>query len=300
MEPIETRLLRSFVAIAETGSLKKASVRVGKSTSTLSRWLSEFEDHIGYQVFNRKSNGLVLELNKEGQVLLPKAKNVVATLMRFTSQVSVISIEGSPTAINLSFHQYVENECTAEVVASLKSHYPETQINLISEPQSDIQDLLLSKSVDFALTTVPGNVFPDIGGQIVGEEQVMLVVAAGHPLCNESNIGFQQLSPYTLIVPHHLQNEGYQQYLNPLDVVGTSDFQLSAECARKGVGVAYLPAHAARRYILSKELVELNTNWEEFAQSLPLILLYRLDYPYHDVKHQLTTKLREWFVYQEQ
>lgn len=305
---IETRLLHSFVTIADAGSLQKASIRIGKSKSTLSRWLSEFEDLIGYEVFERKSNGLVLDLNREGRALLPKAQSVLASLTRFSAQAYSINLSETPAKINLAFNQFIEHECIAEVIAHLKQNYPETEINLISDVTKQTHELLQDGDVDLILTTVPEAIYPDIGGNQVGEEQVMLVAHHDHPLVNlpsegqsqKSNetIDFQTLLAETLIVPKHLQGLSYTNQIRPLDTITTSDFNLSIHCAQKGVGIAYVPAHAARQHLLSGEIRQLNMNWEELNQVIPLMLTFRLNYPYQKIKQELTEILRQWFGYQ--
>lgn len=299
MELIETRLLRTFVAIAETGNLKKASVRIGKSTSTLSRWLAEFEDQIGYTVFHRISNGLVLELNEAGIALLPKANTVLGALARFSSQVNAFSLDDTPSKLRLAFDQFVENDCIVEIVDFLKKQYPNTEVSLSAHSVKQSHKMLLEKTVDLVLHPVSSTAYPDIGGNLVGEEQVMFVVNPSHPLLKERNIGFQQLLAHTLILPSHMQDESFEKKLKPLDTITTPDFALSVACAKQGLGIAYVPAHAARSALLAKGICKLDINWEEFGINVPLILEFRVDFPFTHIKDSITQLLREWFSYSE-
>ncbi|MGF1777855.1 LysR family transcriptional regulator [Vibrio nomapromontoriensis] len=296
---IETRLLNCFVAIAETGSLHKASIRIGKSKSTLSRWLAEFEDLLGYEVFDRKSSGLVIEINKQGVALLPNAKSVLASVHRFSAHASSINVADVPISINLAFNQFIEHECMAEIIVHLKKKYPETEINVASDLSSQAQQLLQDGSIDFVLVPVPELVHPDIGGIGVGSEQMMLVAANEHALASSINVNFQSLLSHTVLIPSHLQNNTDKRHLLPLDTISTPNFDLSVHCARKGAGIAYVPEYTARPHLLNGDICQLNTNWEEFSQVIPLMLMFRLNYPYQEIKNDLVHILRSWFGYQE-
>lgn len=295
---IETRLLNCFVLIAETGSLQKASHKIGKSKSTLSRWLSELEDTIGYEIFDRKSNGLVIEINLKGRALLPKAKSVLASLNRFSAQAYSLNSNETPTSINLAFNQLVENECLADLVAYLKGKHPEIGINVCSNLMEQVHTLLQDGNVDFVLTTVPEAIYPDIGGRIVGEEQVMMVSHPEHPLSKCKQIEAQQLLNHTLVMPQFIQSAGFKEKLSPLDTITTPDFALAVQCVKKGIGIAYVPEHAARQHLRNGEICQLSMNWDEMGQVVPLMLMFRLNYPFETLKNDLIDMLRQWFGYQ--
>ena len=68
---IELRHLRSVVAIAETGSISKAGKRLNLSQPALSHQMKALEDHLGTELFQRKSNPL--RLSRSGERLLATA-----------------------------------------------------------------------------------------------------------------------------------------------------------------------------------------------------------------------------------
>ncbi|MEH6453743.1 MAG: LysR family transcriptional regulator [Psychromonas sp.] len=296
---IEARLISTFVAIAETGSLQKASKRIGKAKSTLSRWLAELEDILGYQVFDRKSSGLVLELNEQGKALLSKAKSVLATMGRFEDFAFAQDDALTPSKVSLCFNQLIENKCIVELIVNLREIAPQTEISVMQCMPDQVQQLLQKNSVDFVLGFTTELIYPDIGGLIVGQEQVMMVAHPSHPLVGNEVIDSQQLLPHTVIVPEFVQSKGYRDSFQPIVSITTPDFQLALALAIEDMGIAYIPEHIARPAIHNKQVFQLPINWDEFSQQVPLMLYFRLDYAYPSIKQQLLEGLREWFGYQE-
>ncbi|MGR5154657.1 LysR family transcriptional regulator [Photobacterium swingsii] len=295
---LETRLLNCFVAIAETGNLRKAGLRLGKAKSTVSRWLSELEDLLGYPLFERESSGLVLTLNERGEGLLTKARTVLATLGRFEDFAFAKNNHLAPSKLTFCFNQLVANECITELMLSLRSLVPETEITIVQCVGEEMQNHLVSGDVDFVLDLAPENLFPDIGGMIVGEEQVMVLAHPTHPLSCQDQIESQQLISQTIIIPQFLDIRKDNAYFHPIESIVTPDFQLAIDLAKANLGIAYTPEHIARHTLISGELKQLSLNWEEFSQQLPLMLFYRLNFPYPSLKQHLIDTIRDWYGFQ--
>ncbi|OAN11393.1 hypothetical protein A3K86_20830 [Photobacterium jeanii] len=295
---LETRLLSCFVAIAETGNLRKAGLKLGKAKSTVSRWLSELEDLLGYQVFDRESSGLVLTLNEQGEYLLVKARTVLATLGRFEDFAFAQENKQAPNKLTFSFNHLVANECITDLIKNLREHAPQTEIELLPSLQDTLQDSLMAGTVDFVLGLASEDLYPDIGGMIVGEEQIMMLAHPQHPLNSQTQIESQQLLPETIIHPQFLSKKKKDESFNPISSIITSDFQLAIDFAKANLGIAYSPEHIARQALKNKSLCQLDMNWEEFSQHLPLMLFYRLNYSYPKIKQHLIDSLRDWYGYQ--
>ena len=57
--PLESDLLRSFLAVCETGSLTAAAGRVGRTQSALSMQIKRLEEVVGTPLFERQPRGVV-------------------------------------------------------------------------------------------------------------------------------------------------------------------------------------------------------------------------------------------------
>ncbi|HGJ5876491.1 MAG TPA: LysR family transcriptional regulator [Arsenophonus sp.] len=65
---LDIKFLSVFMLVAESGGLLQAGLRLNKSKSTISRWITDLEDTIGCELFNKRSNGSILEINGSGKI----------------------------------------------------------------------------------------------------------------------------------------------------------------------------------------------------------------------------------------
>ena len=76
--PLDSELMRSFLVLAETGSVTAAAGRIGRTQSAISMQLRRLEESLGQSLFERRPRGLVL--TARGKQLLPYATRVVRLL----------------------------------------------------------------------------------------------------------------------------------------------------------------------------------------------------------------------------
>jgi DNA-binding transcriptional LysR family regulator len=75
---LESDLMRSFLALADTGSVTGAAARLFRTQSAVSLQLKRLEDSLGQPLFIRQARGI--ELTLRGEQLLPYARRVVSLL----------------------------------------------------------------------------------------------------------------------------------------------------------------------------------------------------------------------------
>ena len=80
MKQLESDLLRSFVAVAESRNLTQAAAGLGRTQSAISVQIKKLEMRLACKLFERKASGMVL--TEEGRTLLEPARAVVGELDR--------------------------------------------------------------------------------------------------------------------------------------------------------------------------------------------------------------------------
>lgn len=75
--------IEAFATIAETGSLSRAAIRLGKDRTTLRDLLDYLEDALGYRLFSRE--GRSLTLTAEGEQLFRQAHLLLRQAQAFES-----------------------------------------------------------------------------------------------------------------------------------------------------------------------------------------------------------------------
>jgi LysR family nitrogen assimilation transcriptional regulator len=72
---VETQHLRSFLKIAETGSISRAALSLGIAQASLSQQLLRLEDVVGCSLFRRSARGVTL--TESGRVFQEQARNIL-------------------------------------------------------------------------------------------------------------------------------------------------------------------------------------------------------------------------------
>jgi DNA-binding transcriptional LysR family regulator len=72
----DTSLLRTFVAVCDTGSFTNAAREVNLTQSAVSLHVTRLEDQVGSRLIERNARGL--SLTEQGEILLPYARRILA------------------------------------------------------------------------------------------------------------------------------------------------------------------------------------------------------------------------------
>ncbi|MGI9450028.1 MAG: LysR family transcriptional regulator [Geminicoccaceae bacterium] len=93
MNKLDSDLLRTFLAVAETGSITGGASRIGRSQSAASVQIKQLENLLGEPVFKRHGRGVVL--SRIGKMLEPVAQQVVQALDDVLAEITGNGLEGA-------------------------------------------------------------------------------------------------------------------------------------------------------------------------------------------------------------
>jgi DNA-binding transcriptional LysR family regulator len=85
---MDLRRLRTFVTVAEQGSVSKAALRLHISQPGLSRQIQELQQELGLRLFNRVGRRLVL--TTEGEQLLGSCRNLLSQANSLSEQAELL------------------------------------------------------------------------------------------------------------------------------------------------------------------------------------------------------------------
>src|SRR5918992_1697505 len=80
--------LRTFVAVADQGTVSKASIRLGIAQPALSRQIKDLEDELGIRLFDRIRRRLVL--TGEGEQLLAHCRGILGAVGSLSEQTELL------------------------------------------------------------------------------------------------------------------------------------------------------------------------------------------------------------------
>ncbi|MGL4279118.1 MAG: LysR family transcriptional regulator [Albidovulum sp.] len=145
MDNLDWTLARSFLAVAETGSLSAAARRLGLSQPTLGRHIADLEATTGLSLFTRQSRGL--EPTKAAVALLPHARAMAEAAARL-SHAAASGDEAMTGTVRITASRVVAHHLLPPILAELRRAEPGIDIELVP---SDTTENLLYREADIAL-----------------------------------------------------------------------------------------------------------------------------------------------------
>ncbi len=173
---LEPDLLRSFLAVAETGSFTAAAQRVRRTQSAVSMQIKRLEEAIGRPVFARDPPRRV-GLTRDGEVLLGHARRILQAhreaLAEFDTGGQLVG------EVTIGAPDDYASTCLPRILARFAAdHAPRAHVSVVCQPSVELLRLLEEGTVDLALVS-EGSGEPG-GGRVVHREPLIWVAAAGH------------------------------------------------------------------------------------------------------------------------
>ena len=140
--------LKSFIAIAETGSFSKAASLVGRTQSALSLQMQKLEKNLGCNLFDR--GGRKATLTDQGEIFLGYARRIILLQLEVYSRLKEPEVEGE---IRLGTPEDFATHYLPDVLAAFRKQHPRVQLNvdcdltlnLMGSFQQEKFDLILVK-----------------------------------------------------------------------------------------------------------------------------------------------------------
>jgi len=148
MTEIDWNLIKSFVVVAETGSLSAAARKLSASQPTLGRHIAELEQALGVTLFRRGRSGY--QLTEAGAVLYERGRAVAerATAFSLLALGSVEAIEGT---VRIAASEVVAAYVLPEMTARLGAEEAGLEVEIVASNQVEN---LLRRDADIAVRMV--------------------------------------------------------------------------------------------------------------------------------------------------
>jgi DNA-binding transcriptional LysR family regulator len=185
----ELRLLRSFVAIAEAGSLTRAAGRLHLAQQSLSEQVRTLERQLGATLLERSPRGVTL--TPVGAVLLREARSLLAHAERASAAVRAATA-GEQGELRVGFLNSVANHLMPPVVREFRARHPHVELAAHELPIARLVAGLREGDLDAGLTRPP--LVDDLETETVMEEPVAAVLPADHPLAGRGELELAELA----------------------------------------------------------------------------------------------------------
>lgn len=145
MKNVDWALLRSFLAVVETGSLSAAAARIGTTQPTLGRHVRELEGALGVTLFTRSVRGLDPTEAALGLVDDARAMRDAAEALALKAEGRAQKVTGT---VRVTASTIVANLLLPPILVALREAEPSIQVELVA---SDLAQNLLRRDADIAI-----------------------------------------------------------------------------------------------------------------------------------------------------
>ena len=145
---IDIDQLRTFIAIAETGSFTKAADLVHKTQSAVSMQMKRLEERLDRPIFTR--DGRASKLTEDGERLLNYARRIVKLNIEALSAFSDSELSGR---VRLGVPDDYADRYLPEIMARFSRAYPGVELTITCQSSIELIELIDENELDLAIVT---------------------------------------------------------------------------------------------------------------------------------------------------
>jgi DNA-binding transcriptional LysR family regulator len=177
---IDIDQLRTFIAIAETGSFTKAAEVVNKTQSAVSMQMKRLEERIDRPIFAR--DGRASKLTEDGSRLLDYARRMVKLNMETIAAFSDAGLSGR---VRLGVPDDYADRYLPEIMARFSRAYPGVELSVVCLPSVDLLECIDKNELDLAIVT---NCETKRASETFRRERLLWVTSNRHPTHMEERL----------------------------------------------------------------------------------------------------------------
>lgn len=233
---MEIRALKTFLAVAELGTVSHASKRLNCVQSNVTSRIKALEDELGVELFARSRNGMMLTpagayFRDHAQAVIDAEAAALASVRNFSNAIRLIRIGSMESTLAIRLPAFI---------AEFRAANPSVKLELCSGPTDDLIQLILDRKIDVAFI---GGQFrhPDLAAEIAFSEEMVLV--SDRSIANPDDAGAMPLIVFKPGCSYRAYAQAWMRKsgLAPNDVIELGTLEGILGCVASGVGVTLLP-----------------------------------------------------------
>lgn len=252
MGPIDTKLLRAAVVLAEEANFSRAAARLRIGQSGLTKQIFALEELLGFPLFLRQRRRVVP--TPAGEIFVAEARLALEHQERAV-QLARASLKRTDPVIHLGKSPYTDPYLLTRALSIRFPLYPRLRIILTTKFATELAQDLLNGTLDVAfLTGIPAT--PRISSVVVSVQSFYVAMLRSDPLARLTSIGSEELARSSSIIferhVHPILHDELVRVLKPASEPGTVlHHVMTAEDASnlilRGFGIAILTPSGAWR-----------------------------------------------------
>lgn len=268
--------LRTFLAVAETGSFSSAAEALDKAQSVISYTIANLEGQFGCTLFERSKRKPTL--TEAGRAMLADARRVDLMMRAMTARAAGMT-EGLEGEVSLAVDVMYPSAKLVTVLQAFAKQFPTVALKLQMEALGGVLRLILDGESELGISG-PRESWPDpIEAVAAGSIRLEAVAAPCHPLAqHKAPLTVAALREHTQLV---LSDRSKMTEGRNFGVYGAQTWRLGDLDAKHrlllaGLGWGSMPEHIVAKDIAEGTLVRLSQRDRSYAV-YPFSLIHRVD-----------------------
>jgi DNA-binding transcriptional LysR family regulator len=196
---LELRTVSYFLAVAESGSLRAAALKLGVSQPALTKAVQRLEDETGAPLFDRRSRGVSLTVY--GHALLRHARNLRASLNDATDDIEALRA-GIAGRVRVGAGPSWQGAVLPEAIGLFREACPSVRVHITGGNDDTLKSQLRGGSLDFVLAAIPDAPLErDLDRRPLLHDDYRVIASADHPLRRQKAVRLADLLAFPWIMP---------------------------------------------------------------------------------------------------
>ena len=266
------RHLEIFIAVADLGSMTRASRQLYISQPTVSQAIAELETHYGFPLFERF--GRSLTITEQGKSILSYARHIQSLLgeMELTSE-----RQENAGLLRIGASMTIGSWLLPSLLQQLQKDVPQAEFRVVVRNTRDLEVLLLKNQLDCGL--LEGSIhYPELVEIPFRRDSLTLVCGKNHPFWNAPISRLESLEDQVFLVRE--PGSGTRELFESVMASAEIGWKVGWECgdssslihaAEKGFGIGVISGSLVREQRISGTLYRLPLPESTFQRNFRLV-----------------------------
>jgi len=274
---VEMSQLRVFRAVAETLNFTRAAQRLNMTQSAVSHHIKTLETELGEPLFVRARRGVTL--TDSGKLALTYVESILDGVDALREHISE-QVRSPAGRVRAAAATQAFVHLFAPLFESFMRRHSRVDLTFRTTASTDqTTSDILSGSADVGFVSLP--VYsPALEVQELFQDELLVIVGAGHPLAGSGRVQVREISRERLILfergasIRRATDAFFRSVgIRPEQTLESNDTYFIKSMVERGVGISLLPAWAARDEVAAGKLAKLEIEGQKLSRSVAMVSL---------------------------
>ncbi len=182
---MDLQQIRSFVAVARHRHFTRAAAELHLGQPAVSQHVRRLEAELGARLLSRTTRSV--ELTEAGALLLARCERALGELDAGLAELAELRglLRGR---LRIGAMQWLEPYDLAAALATFHDLHPAIDIRVVEEVAQSMLASVLADQLDVAFVPIEEGLAPGLEAELLFEDELVLVVAADHPLAGRAHV----------------------------------------------------------------------------------------------------------------